>query len=288
MERFLRPEQFVTDPNSTNTSQKWRHWLKTFNNFSLAVQQTTPTVDMLGLLINYDAPRVFDYIADCTTYDAAEKSLTELFVKPKNKVFAKYVVATRRQNLSAFDQTHPQETVQKLSASYAQPGATNAAMTLSLDLEDSGGQESVDKKVDQVSAATTSGLKCFLCDHTRHPHSRCPAREAVCMKCKKKGHYAKVCRSLKQTNSASNTQHSAAMLTTLAGTSPSCLNKSVLTSKINVIPVSALIDTGSSENVIHKNIAEQTGLLVYPDTGAVSMANVSFSSKFLGQCSVDL
>nr|XP_045624310.1 uncharacterized protein LOC123774202 [Procambarus clarkii] len=78
------------------------------------------------------------------------------------------------------------------------------------------------------------------------------------------------------------------MLATLAGISPSCLNKSVLSSKSNGIPVSALIDTGSSENFIHKNIAEQSGLLVYPDNGAVSIATVSFSSKFLGQCSVDL
>ncbi|XP_069183598.1 uncharacterized protein [Procambarus clarkii] len=222
-----------------------------------SVEENTPTVDKLRLLINYAAPRVFDYIADCTTYDAAEKFLTELFVKPKNEVFARYVLATRRQepgesldqflqalNLlakdcqfkavtaveacdnyvrdafinglgsatirqrlhlknktldlqSAFDQARTLETAQKLSASYAQPGATNAAMALSLDLEDLGGQESVEEKVDTVSAATTSGLKCFFCGYSQHPHSRCPAREALCMNCKKKGHYAKDCRSLK-------------------------------------------------------------------------------------------
>nr|XP_045602721.1 uncharacterized protein LOC123760941 [Procambarus clarkii] len=227
---------------------------------AIAVEEDTPTEDKLRLLINYVAPRVFDYIADCTTYDAAEKSLTELFVKPKNEVFARYVLATRRQEpgeslnqflqalkllakdcqfkavtaveasdsprileasahvrdaflnglgsatirqsllknktldlQSAFDQAHTLETAQKLSASYAQPEATNAAMALSLDLEDSGGQESVEEKVDTVSAATTSGLKCFFCGHTRHPRSRCPAREALCMNCKKKkSHYAKV------------------------------------------------------------------------------------------------
>nr|XP_045611481.1 uncharacterized protein LOC123766425 [Procambarus clarkii] len=289
MERLLRPERFATDPNATNAAQEWRHWLKTFQNFTLAVEENTPTVDKLRLLINYVAPRVFDYIADCTTYDAAEKSLTELFVKPKNEVFARQrLLENKTLDLqSAFDQARTLETAQKLSASYAQPGATNAAMALSLDLEDLGGQESVEEKVDTVSAATTSGLKCFFCGYSRHPRSRCPAREALFMNCKKKGHYAKVCRSLKQTNSASNT-HSAAVLATLAGTSPSCLNKSVLSSKINGIPVNALIDIGSSENFIHKNIAEQSGLLIYPDNGAVSMATVSFSSKFLGQCSVDL
>ncbi|XP_069181623.1 uncharacterized protein [Procambarus clarkii] len=175
-------------------------------NFSLTVQRTTPTVDKLDLLINYVASRVFDYIADCTTADAAEKSLTKLLLKPKNEVFARYVLATRRQELgesldqflqvlkllakdcqskavtaaeacdnyvrdafinglgsasirqrllenktldlhSVFDQTHTLETAQKLSASYVQPEATNAAMTLSLDLENSG-QESVEEAVE--------------------------------------------------------------------------------------------------------------------------------------------
>nr|XP_045622428.1 uncharacterized protein LOC123773003 [Procambarus clarkii] len=240
MEQLLRPERFATDPNATNAAQEWRHWLKTLQNFTLAVEENTPTVDKLRRLINYVAPRVFDYIADCTMYDAAEKSLTKLFVKPKNKVFATFVLATRRQEPgaslnqflqalklvaedcqfkavtvveawdnyvrdafinglgsatvrqrllanktldleSAFNQANTLETAQKLSASYAQPGATNAAMTLSLDLEDSGGQESVEEKVDTVSAATTSGLKCFFCGYTRHPRSRCPAREALCV-----------------------------------------------------------------------------------------------------------
>ncbi|XP_045615138.2 uncharacterized protein [Procambarus clarkii] len=207
MERLLRPERSATDPNATTAAQEWRHWLKTFQNFILAVEENTPTVNKLRLLINYVAPRVFNYVADCTTYDAAETSLTELFVKPKKEVFARHVLATRRQEpgeslgqflqalkllakdcqfkavtaveacdnyvrdafinglgsatirqrllenktldlQSAFDQAHTLETAQKLSASYAQPRATNAAMALSLDLEDSGGQESVEEKVD--------------------------------------------------------------------------------------------------------------------------------------------
>ncbi|XP_045587665.1 uncharacterized protein [Procambarus clarkii] len=253
MERLLRPQRFATDPNSITAAQEWRHWLKTFQNFTLAVEEDTPTVDKLHLLINYVAPRVFDYIADCTTAEknAAEKSLTKLFVKPKNEVFARYVLATRRQEpgeslnqflqalkllakdcqfkamtaveacdnyvrdafinglgsatirqrllenktldlQSAFDPAHTLETAHKLSASYAQPGGYKRCHGT---LIRPGGlrRTSVEEKVDTVSAATTSGLKCFFCGHTRHPCSRCSAREALCMNCKKKGHYAKVC-----------------------------------------------------------------------------------------------
>ena len=37
------------------------------------------------------------------------------------------------------------------------------------------------------SAAANS--KCFFCGNARHPRSKCPAREATCNKCHKKGHF---------------------------------------------------------------------------------------------------
>ena len=37
---------------------------------------------------------------------------------------------------------------------------------------------------------------CGRCGHaTRHPWKDCPAKEAECRKCKRKGHYARKCRS---------------------------------------------------------------------------------------------
>ena len=34
---------------------------------------------------------------------------------------------------------------------------------------------------------------CYFCGNYRHPRADCPAREAKCRKCKKEGHWAKVC-----------------------------------------------------------------------------------------------
>lgn len=45
-----------------------------------------------------------------------------------------------------------------------------------------------------MAAAIVS--KCFFFGLRRHPRSECPAREAVCHKCQKKGHFGKVCRRL--------------------------------------------------------------------------------------------
>ena len=35
--------------------------------------------------------------------------------------------------------------------------------------------------------------KCFYCGKGPHPKQSCPAKEVICHKCKKKGHYSSVC-----------------------------------------------------------------------------------------------
>lgn len=53
------------------------------------MKKTTPTVDELTLLTNYVAPRVFEYISECESYQKALEVLTNLYVKPKNELFAR-------------------------------------------------------------------------------------------------------------------------------------------------------------------------------------------------------
>jgi hypothetical protein len=44
------------------------------------------------------------------------------------------------------------------------------------------------------SSTSPAGVgKCPWCGHEKHPKEQCPARDAMCMKCRKKGHYARVC-----------------------------------------------------------------------------------------------
>ena len=43
-----------------------------------------------------------------------------------------------------------------------------------------------------------------FCGYSQHQRSKCPARDAVCNKCHKKGHYAKVCQSSSVFNSATS------------------------------------------------------------------------------------
>ena len=52
------------------------------------------------MLTNYVAPSVCEYIADCNTYESAITILKELYVKPQNEIYARHVIATRRQEMN--------------------------------------------------------------------------------------------------------------------------------------------------------------------------------------------
>lgn len=95
MDKFLRPERFEANPSASNAAKEWRHWYRTFSNFLSALESLTP--DNLNVLFNYVAPSVYEYIADCSTYEDAIDTLQTLYVKPKNEVYARHQLATRRQ-----------------------------------------------------------------------------------------------------------------------------------------------------------------------------------------------
>ncbi|XP_042236977.1 uncharacterized protein LOC121876105 [Homarus americanus] len=96
MEKFLRPERLDTTPNSPTASKEWRHWFRTINTFLTSISALEP--DKLATLCNFVPPSVYEYIADCVSYDAAILVLHDLYKKPKNEVFARHLLATRRQH----------------------------------------------------------------------------------------------------------------------------------------------------------------------------------------------
>lgn len=61
--------------------------------------------DKVQLLANYVTPSVFSHISDCKTYDEAITMLKTVYVKPTNVIFARHLLATRKQTTSeAVDQ----------------------------------------------------------------------------------------------------------------------------------------------------------------------------------------
>ena len=127
--------------------------------------------------------------------------------------------------------------------------------------------------------------KCFFCGcNLRHLRSVCPARDAICRGCGKKGHYQKVCRSKFTRNAANST----ASINTLASTTivPRCLEKSITKVLVNGIKLNALIDTGSSLSFINQRFVKRCRIKIQPYFGRITMANSLLSSDITGCCSV--
>ena len=68
---------------------------KTFTNFLTSIAEHEP--NSLNVLINCLSPEDFEYIADCTDDDSAVETLESLYIIPKNEIFARHLLATRRQ-----------------------------------------------------------------------------------------------------------------------------------------------------------------------------------------------
>lgn len=341
MDKILRPERLETDPNDSSASKEWLHWKRTFDNFLSVLTQER--LNKLTVLANFVSPSIFQYIEDCKEYDEAIQTLQALFVKPRNEIFARHVLATRRQqatetldeylqalktlskdcnfkNVTAnqyceesirdafiaglqsnlirqrllenktldlktmFDQARALESAMRSSESYTVPQQPiNAAVPpisqCSLPFPaDTGGT---------LAAAASEGPSCFFCGNNKHSRSRCPAREAVCLNCRKKGHFAKVC---KGKPVQSKDKLSAAVwsptLATVPG--PTSLSKSLASVNVNGLQVKALFDSGSSESFIHPSLVEKAALIVQPSSGMVSMATSLSSAEVSGTCAVDL
>lgn len=185
-----------------------------------------------------------------------------------------------------FDQARALDLAQKNSECY---GGNQSPRLLSAvtSKQYSGGEDVVEEASPVMAAA---GTKCFFCGYSRHPRSKCPAREATCHKCQKKGHFAKVCRATVSAVASASTTPSDHMTLAAAtsAASPGVLAKAIAKVSLNGVILDGLIDSGSSESFIHPDLVKCHSLFVHHSRSAVSMASTSFSAQTSGFCRVDL
>uniref|UniRef100_A0A1Y1MYE7 Retrotransposon gag domain-containing protein n=1 Tax=Photinus pyralis TaxID=7054 RepID=A0A1Y1MYE7_PHOPY len=97
MEKLFKPDKFSSNPDSPTAQQEWLHWIRLFENFTERSEYVVKDEDQLQVLSNFLSSNVFEYINDCTTYQAAIDILKALYVKPKNLIYARHQLATRKQ-----------------------------------------------------------------------------------------------------------------------------------------------------------------------------------------------
>ncbi|XP_064470170.1 uncharacterized protein K02A2.6-like [Ornithodoros turicata] len=112
-----------------------------------------------------------------------------------------------------------------------------------------GGNRSTTKKHHQKASESSENSRsktCRWCGRDPHPRQQCPAKTAICNKCKKKGHFALVCRS-SSTVHAIEAQQDVGFVGIAGGDSSTRWDISVL---LNGRPHFFKIDTGADETVI--------------------------------------
>ena len=144
-------------------------------------------------------------------------------------------------------------------------------------------EEKEESQLASVQPRKFKEKKCFFCGTSFHDRSFCPARSAVCYNCKKKGHFARVCKNRQSTSAMVPTNQLCA--TQLA---PSCLPHATVTSNINGHELSTVIYTGSSLSFINKETLKTIGLRMTREGQDATMATTDLHCNVVGSCITNL
>ena len=96
MEKYLKPECSNATPNTSESEEAWTHWKRTFQNFMTTINLNDNNLK-LDMLFNFVSPTVYKFIADATGYENALATLEALYITPKNEIFDRHLLATRKQ-----------------------------------------------------------------------------------------------------------------------------------------------------------------------------------------------
>ena len=107
----------------------------------------------------------------------------------------------------AFEQARTLDSAQKSSEVYTVNGHNGGTLASTSTVPDVTGPRAPREPISTIKnstlAATNNVSKlCYFCGRTYHSRSNCPAKNAVCYKCNKKGHFSVVCKT-KINNNAS-------------------------------------------------------------------------------------
>ena len=138
-----------------------------------------------------------------------------------------------------------------------------------------------------TSLAAVSQASCYFCGYKKHDRANCPAKDAICNKCGKKGHFQKVCRSSLRFKPVASVNGSI-LSSLVTAAAPFCLRNAITTIFVNNVSLEALFDTGSAESYISADIVRKYNWKVFGSKHVISMASTNFCSQTLGHIFVSV
>ena len=355
MDLLLKPKVFDSDHTSPTAAEEWNHWEKTLTNFINRVerkaQASTPPeeIDKLEILTNLISPSIYKHISQCNDYKTAIETLTSLFVRPSNEIFARHQLATRKQkqgesldeyiqalkvlskdcqfksvtaeqnaeyairdafisgicsqlirtrlleNASltlqdAFNQARSLDLAQKHSETYQSYSPVGASVSAPHSEPANTANYNDESSLVLAAGNYNQGQRCYYCAGRIHPRYKCPARDAECTKCFRKGHFSKACQSGKNPNYRPTKGTAASVGSSNPPTlySISSFNSKVLsTSSVNRIPAKTLADSGANITCIDETFVTSNQIYLHPTSEEVKLAS-SHSAKSVGYIIADI
>ena len=204
-----------------------------------------------------------------------------------------------------WEKARAMETAQRNAESYSTPSFSAACMPFKEPKPSNDhsmfnqNQDNTAQKENFQSAAATapryqqpSNDKCWNCGRRRHTSLQlCPAKDEICYRCNRKGHYGRCCR-----GGAPPPKKLASMFCSpsdddpiLASTSISPnLGKSTMNIVVNGIKAKCLIDSGSTHGYISKDFQQSKRIQSFSTSSEVSMASTVHYTKISQYVIVDI
>ena len=95
--KFLQPEKLAIDSSLSSAEDNWKFWFKMFSYF-INVLPGENALKKLDVLTAHLTAPLYKLIQE-TTYEKAIEMLQKLFVKPRNEIYARHLLATAQQNI---------------------------------------------------------------------------------------------------------------------------------------------------------------------------------------------
>ena len=249
MDRALKPNKLEIDKVTDENRKIYLYWEKCFTNYLQTLTSADTEALKLMVLTNNISVDNFSLISDCTTYSEGIKLLRGHYVKETNPLFARHILATRRQSsdetldeyvsalhelsrkckfvnvtaekyreeciLYAFIQGIQSSQIRQKILESSNNAELDTVIKLATLLEsaqknsEAFSMNSTGMGFNRVAATdrgnftpTSSGPLCDFCGHGIHPRSACPANNAVCRRCSRKGHWERMCHARPEQNSS--------------------------------------------------------------------------------------